>query len=46
MFPSAEDLPDPGIERTPLMSHALAGKFFIMSPAWEALSPSLFTFNK
>ena len=46
LFPSPGDLPDQGIEPTPLMSHALADKFFIMSTAWEARSPSLFTFSK
>ena len=30
------DLPDPGIEPTPLMSPALAGRFFTTSATWEA----------
>ena len=32
-FPSAEDLPDPGIRPTSALSPALAGGFF---PTWEA----------
>ena len=31
-----EDLPDPGIEPTSLMSPALANRFFTTSTAWEA----------
>ena len=36
MCPPPEDLPDPGIEPTSLMSPALAGSFFITSTTWEA----------
>ena len=38
-FPSEGDLPDPGTERTPLVSPvspALAGGFFTVSASWEA----------
>ena len=35
--PSPGDLPDPGIKDAPLMSPALADKFFTTSAAWEAL---------
>ena len=31
-----EDVPDPGIEPTPLTSPALAGGFFTTSTTWEA----------
>ena len=31
------DLPNPGIEPGPLMSPALAGRFFTTSATWEAL---------
>ena len=31
-----EDLPNPGIKPTPLMSPALAGGFFTTSSTWEA----------
>ena len=34
--PPPGDLPDPGIEPTPLKSPALAGSFFITSATWEA----------
>ena len=34
--PSPEDLPDPGIEPSSLMSPALAGGFFTTSATWEA----------
>ena len=34
--PPPGDLPDPGIEPTPLMSPALAGRFFTTSANWEA----------
>ena len=34
--PHPGDLPNPGIKLTPLMSLALAGKFFITSTTWEA----------
>ena len=37
-MPSSRDLPDSGIEPTSLMSPVLAGKFFIISTTWEALS--------
>ena len=37
-MPSFKDLPDPGIEPEPLMSHALAGRFLDTSAAWEALA--------
>ena len=37
--PSPEDLPNPGIEPTSLMSPALAGGFFTSCATWEA--PSL-----
>ena len=37
-FPSPGDLPDPGIEPTPLTSPALAGGFFTSSAAWDPLS--------
>ena len=36
-FPSPEDLPDPGIKPTSLISPALAGGFFTTSRTWEAL---------
>ena len=36
-FPSAGDLPDPGIKPTHLMSPALADGFFTTSTTWEAL---------
>ena len=36
-FPSPEDLPDPGIKPTSLMSPALAGGFFPTSATWETL---------
>ena len=32
-FPTAEDLPDPGIEPVSLASPALAGRFFTTVPA-------------
>ena len=35
-FPSQEDLPNPGIEPTSLMSTALAVRFFTTSAIWEA----------
>ena len=35
-FPTPGDLLDPGIERTSLMSPALASRFFITSTTWEA----------
>ena len=34
-IPSPGDLPDPGIEHTPLMPSALAGRFFITSATWD-----------
>ena len=36
-FPSAEDLPDPGIRRVSLLSPALAGRFFTTLASWEVL---------
>ena len=42
-FPSPQDLPDPGIKPTSLMSPALAGRFFTTSATWEAPEvPSLY----
>ena len=35
--PPPEDLPNPGIKYTSLMSSALAGGFFVNSATWEAL---------
>ena len=35
-FPSAGDLPDPGIELASPMSPSLAGRFFTVSATWEA----------
>ena len=35
-MPSLEELPNPGIDPTSLMSPALAGGFFTTSAAWEA----------
>ena len=35
-FPSPADLPDPGSKPSPLMSLALAGRFFPTSTTWEA----------
>ena len=35
-FPSPGDLPDPGIEPTPLASPAFSGGFLITSATWEA----------
>ena len=35
-FPTAGDLPNPGMEPTSLMSPALAGRFFTTSATWEA----------
>ena len=34
--PPPGDLPDPGIKPTSLLSHALAGGFFINSTIWKA----------
>ena len=36
-FPSLGDLPNPGIEPKPLISPAVAGRFFTTSATWEAL---------
>ena len=36
-FPSAGDLPDPGIKPESLTSPALAGRFFTTRATWEAL---------
>ena len=38
--PPPEDLPDPGVQSTPLTSPALAGRFFTISATWEALHRS------
>ena len=35
-FPSPGDLSDPGIKPTPLMSPALAGRFFTTTATWKA----------
>ena len=35
--PPPEDLPDPGIKLTSLMSPAVTGGFFTTSATWEAL---------
>ena len=35
--PPPEDLPDPGIKPTSLMSPTLAGRFLISRATWEAL---------
>ena len=37
-LPSPRDLLDPGIKPASLMSPALAGRFFVASATWEALS--------
>ena len=37
-FPTAGDLPDPGIEPTSLASPALAGRFFTIAPPEKPLS--------
>ena len=37
LCPSPEDLPNPGIELTSLMSPELAGRFFIPCATWEAV---------
>ena len=39
------DLPKAGIEPVPLMSLALAGRFFTTSATWEAISQGLFSTN-
>ena len=36
-LPTPEDLPNPGVKPTSLMSPALAGRFFTTSATWEAL---------
>ena len=36
LCPPPGDLPDPGIESTPLMSPAMAGRFFTTRITWEA----------
>ena len=38
MYSPPGPLPDPGIERAPFTSPALAGRFFTTSTTWEALS--------
>ena len=35
--PAAGDLPDPGVEPTPLISLALTGMFFTTNMSWKAL---------
>ena len=35
-FPSAGDLPDPGIKLASPMSPSFAGRFFTVSATWEA----------
>ena len=35
-MPSSGDLPDPGVNRTSVMSPALAGRFLTTSATWEA----------
>ena len=40
-FPPPEDLPNPGIEPTSLMSPALAGGFFTPSATWEAMTVTI-----
>ena len=42
-FPSPGDLPDPGIQPSHLMSHALAGEFLTTSAIWEAPDIDMFT---
>ena len=37
-YPPPRDLPNPEVERTSLLSPALAGTFFITSTTWEAHS--------
>ena len=37
LCPPPEDLPDPGIKLTSLMSPAVTGGFFTTSATWEAL---------
>ena len=39
--PPPEDLPNPGIEPTSLMSPALAGGYFTTSATWEATGGSI-----
>ena len=39
--PPPEDLPDPGIKPTSLMSPALAGRFFTSNATWEGLMGAL-----
>ena len=43
--PSPGDLPNPGIELTPLMSPALASRFFTTNANWEALQNLAFESN-
>ena len=38
LFPTPEDLPDPGIKPASPASPALAGGFFTTSTTWEAIS--------
>ena len=44
--PPPENLPDPGIEATSLMSPELSGGFFATSAIWEALRGSLHAANE
>ena len=37
-FPTAGDLPDPGIEPVSLVSPALAGRFYTASTTWELMT--------
>ena len=43
---SSEDLPNPGIKPTSLLSPALAGEFFTANVTWEAPTQYLFLFQK
>jgi len=45
LFPSPENLSNPGIELSSLVSPAMAGRFFTTSPTWEALVVLLFKKN-
>ena len=44
--PPPGDLPDSGVEPTPLMPPALAGGFFTISATWEFLYMNRFSQNK
>ena len=43
--PPPEDLPDPGIEPTSLMSPALAGRFFTTSTTWKTRTVNFTTWE-